>query len=391
MNDVESRYLLERVHQLEINTSKLEEEKRKAEGQKIKYEREVRILRSELERLKTPPLVVGTIVDVVKDDRVVIKSSTGPRFVVNASQFIKEEDLLPGAQVALNQQTLAVLSVLPSSKDSAVYAMEIIDSPCIEYDDIGGLASQIEELKETVELPLRAPEKFERVGIEPPKGVLLTGPPGTGKTLLAKAVANRTNSTFIRVIGSEFVQKYIGEGARLVRETFKLAKEKSPSIIFIDEIDAIAARRFENGTSGDREVQRTMMQLLAEMDGFNPRGDIKIIGATNRPDILDPAILRPGRFDRIVMVPMPNFEAKREIFLIHTAKMNLLEMDFDRLALLSDGATGADIKAIAMEAGIFAIREDRDAVSMSDFEMGIQKVMGSGEKDRKKELGVMFA
>jgi proteasome regulatory subunit len=391
MNDVESRYLLERVHQLEINTSKLEEEKRKAEGQKIKYEREVRILRSELERLKTPPLVVGTIVDVVKDDRVVIKSSTGPRFVVNASQFIKEEDLLPGAQVALNQQTLAVLSVLPSSKDSAVYAMEIIDSPCIEYDDIGGLASQIEELKETVELPLRAPEKFERVGIEPPKGVLLTGPPGTGKTLLAKAVANRTNSTFIRVIGSEFVQKYIGEGARLVRETFKLAKEKSPSIIFIDEIDAIAARRFENGTSGDREVQRTMMQLLAEMDGFNPRGDIKIIGATNRPDILDPAILRPGRFDRIVMVPMPNFEAKREIFLIHTAKMNLLEMDFDRLALLSDGATGADIKAITMEAGIFAIREDRDAVSMSDFEMGIQKVMGSGEKDRKKELGVMFA
>ena len=328
-----SEYLLDRVRQLEERNLKLrdanrkvENEKRSAENQKVRYEREVRKLRSELERLKGPPLLVGTVLDVLDDNRVVIKSSTGPKFVVNASQFI-EQELIAGARVALNQQSLAIVGALPPSKDPTVYGMEIIETPTVSYDDIGGLDGQIQELRETVELPLLKPELFQRVGIEPPKGVLLYGPPGTGKTLLAKAVAKETESVFIRIVGSELVQKYIGEGARLVRELFEMAREKSPSIIFIDELDAIGAKRLDSATSGDREVQRTLMQLLAEMDGFENRGDVKIIGATNRSDILDPALLRPGRFDRLIDIPLPTYEARVEIVKIHTSGMKLGSRD----------------------------------------------------------------
>lgn len=392
-----SEYLLDRVRQLEERNLKLREsnrkienEKRSAENQKVRYEREVRKLRSELERLKGTPLLVGTILDVLDDKRVVIKSSTGPKFVVNASQFI-EEELISGARVALNQQSLAVVGVLPSSKDPIVYGMEIIDSPNVSYDEIGGLESQIQEIRETVELPLLKPELFERVGIEPPRGVLLYGPPGTGKTLLAKAVAKHTESVFIRIVGSELVQKYIGEGARLVRELFEMAKEKTPSIIFIDELDAIGAKRLDSATSGDREVQRTLMQLLAEMDGFESRGDVKIIGATNRSDILDPALLRPGRFDRLIEIPLPSCEARASIVRIHTASMNLAdEIDAERIAKLTEGASGADIKAIAMEAGMFAIRSDRESVTASDFEDAVRKVMGI-PKIESHQLGSMFA
>lgn len=392
-----SEYLLDRVRQLEERNLKLREvnrkienEKRSAENQKVRYEREVRKLRSELERLKSTPLLVGTILDVLDDKRVVIKSSTGPKFVVNASQFI-EEELISGARVALNQQSLAVVGVLPSSKDPIVYGMEIIDSPSVSYDDIGGLESQIQELRETVELPLLKPQLFARVGIEPPRGVLLYGPPGTGKTLLAKAVAKHTESVFIRIVGSELVQKYIGEGARLVRELFEMAKEKTPSIIFIDELDAIGAKRLDSATSGDREVQRTLMQLLAEMDGFESRGEVKIIGATNRSDILDPALLRPGRFDRLIEIPLPSYEARISIVKIHTARMNLAdEIDTERIAKLTEGASGADIKAIAMEAGMFAIRADRESVNASDFEDAVRKVMGT-PKIETHQLGSMFA
>ncbi len=247
-------------------------------------------------------------------------------------------------------------------------------------------------MKETVELPLKHPELFEKIGIDPPKGILLYGPPGTGKTLLAKAVANETNATFIKIVASEFVKKYIGEGARLVREVFELAKEKAPAIIFIDEIDAVAAKRLKSSTSGDREVQRTLMQLLAELDGFESRGDIGIIGATNRPDILDPALLRPGRFDRFIEVPSPNEEGRKEILKIHTSKMSLSEeADIDLLATLTDGVSGADLKAICTEAGMFAIREGRDKVIVSDFMDAVEKIVGS-EKDEEfiKEAGVMF-
>jgi proteasome regulatory subunit len=392
-----SEYLLDRVRQLEERNLKLrdanrkvENERRSAENQKVRYEREVRKLRSELERLKGPPLLVGTVLDVLDDNRVVIKSSTGPKFVVNASQFI-EQELIAGSRVALNQQSLAIVGALPPSKDPTVYGMEIIETPTVSYDDIGGLEAQIQELRETVELPLLKPELFVRVGIEPPKGVLLYGPPGTGKTLLAKAVAKHTESVFIRIVGSELVQKYIGEGARLVRELFEMAREKAPSIIFIDELDAIGAKRLDSATSGDREVQRTLMQLLAEMDGFENRGDVKIIGATNRSDILDPALLRPGRFDRLIDIPLPNVEARVEIIKIHISAMNLAqEIDVAKIAKLTDGASGADIKAIAMEAGMFAIRADRESVRIADFDDAVRKVMGM-PKVEPHQLGSMFA
>jgi len=383
MGDAEIQYLLEKLKKLEEDYYKLrelyrrlEDEKRFIESERIRYEREVRRLRSEIERLRSPPLLVGIISDVLEDGRVVVKSSTGPKFVVNASQYVREDELKPGARVALNQQTLAIVNVLPTSKDPMVYGFEVEEKPDVSYEDIGGLDVQIEEIREAVELPMLKPELFAEIGIEPPKGVLLYGPPGTGKTLLAKAVANQTKATFIRVVGSEFVQKYIGEGARLVREVFQLAKEKAPSIIFIDELDAIAAKRTNSDTSGDREVQRTMMQLLAELDGFNPRGDVKVIGATNRIDILDPAILRPGRFDRIIEVPMPTFEGRIQIFRIHTRKMKLADdVDFKELARITEGASGADIKAICTEAGMFAIREERAKVTMLDFTKAIDKVL----------------
>lgn len=383
-----SRYLMDRIKMLEErnnilreHASKIESERRYTESLKIKYERELRQLKSELERLKAPPQVVGIVVDVLENGKVIIRSSTGPQFVVGVSQFIDSSELVAGARVSLNYQTLAVIGVLPSSRDPLVHGMEVIDSPNVSYSDIGGLDEQIREVRETVEMPLTKPEVFERIGIEPPKGVLLYGPPGTGKTLLAKAVASQTKATFIRIVGSELVQKYIGEGARLVRDMFKMAEEKAPSIIFIDEIDSIGARRLDTSTSGDREVQRTLMQLLAEMDGFNTRGNVRIIAATNRPDILDPALLRPGRFDRFISIPMPDKQARETILRIHTRRMKLSkDVDFEKLSSLTSGANGSDLKAIVMEAGMFAVREERDRVCMTDFLKAIKKLMISSTK-----------
>jgi len=393
-----SRYLMDRIKMLEERNNtlkeqadKIEMEKRFSESQILKYEREIRQLRSELEKLKTPPLVVGTVVDVLENGKVVIRSSTGPQFVVGASQFINSSELVPGAGVSLNYQSLAVVGILPSSRDPFVHGMEVITSPGVSYSDIGGLDEQIRELRETVEMPLTKPEVFERIGIEPPKGVLLYGAPGTGKTLLAKAVASQTKAAFIRVVGSELVQKYIGEGARLVRDLFKMAKDKAPSIIFIDELDSIGAKRLDTATSGDREVQRTLMQLLSEMDGFNSRGNVRIIAATNRPDILDPALLRPGRFDRFISIPMPNKDARAIILRIHSRKMKLSEdVDFEELTSLTEGTNGSDLKAIAMEAGMFAVREERRSVSMDDFRNAIRKLLIPTTKPNLHSEG-MFA
>ncbi|NPV63335.1 MAG: proteasome-activating nucleotidase [Methanotrichaceae archaeon] len=384
-----SRYILDRMRQLEERNLALREQKDRVEGekrlienQKLKFEREARKLRSELERLRVGPMIVGTIIDVLDENRVIVKSSTGPRFVVNISQFI-EEEIKPGVQVGLNQQSFAVMSVLPSPRDPAVFGMEIEEAPNVTFSQIGGLDSQISEIREIVELPLKRPDLFLSVGIEPPKGVLLYGPPGTGKTILAKAVANSTEATFLRVVGSEFVQKYIGEGARLVRELFELAKNESPAIIFIDELDAIGARRMDGATSGDREVQRTLMQLLAEMDGFDPRGEVKLIAATNRLDMLDPALMRPGRFDRVIEIPLPNREAKASILKIHTGGMNLnADVNLERVADMADLASGADLKALATEAGMYAIREERTVVYQSDFERAAAKLL---HKEKIKE------
>jgi proteasome regulatory subunit len=386
-----SKYLLDRMRQLESRNTLLKEqcdqiesEKRFVESQKLKYEREVRRLQAEVDRLKTVPLVVATIMDVISEEKVLVRSSTGPQFMVNVSQYLSEESLVPGAKVALNQQTLAIVEVIPTSEDPAVSAMEVIESQDVDYEDIGGLDSQIQELIESVELPLTKPEAFQRIGITPPKGVLLYGEPGTGKTLLAKAVAHRTEATYIRVVGSELIQKYIGDGSKLVRELFEMARKKSPSIIFIDELDAIASRRLNDTNGADREVQRTLMQLLAEMDGFDNRGDVRIIAATNRLDVLDPAILRPGRFDRIVNVPMPDEEARANIFKIHTRFMSVADdLDYRKLAKLTENASGADLNAIAMEAGMLAVRLDKETITMDDFLESVQKVMSKKETEKE--------
>ncbi len=377
-DDVESgiSYDLERdeyLKQMRI----LESEKKFLESELKRMQYENDQLKKELNRLRTPPLLLGYIEDVLNDKKIVVRSSTGPSFVVNVSEHIPGNKLKAGARVALNKTTLSIIGVLPESYDPSIVAAEIVTKPDITYDDIGGLEEQIRDVKETVELPLLNPDLFKKVGIEPPKGVLLVGPPGTGKTLLAKAVAHNTNATFIRTVGSELVRKYIGEGARLVRELFDLAREKSPSILFIDEIDAIGARRLDLSTSGDREVQRTLMQLLAEMDGFDPLGNVKIIAATNRPDILDEALVRPGRFDRIIEIPMPNEEAREKIFFIHTRRMNISNVDLKYLSKLTQGMSGADIKAICTESGMNAIRENRDYVILQDFIKSIEKITKS--------------
>jgi proteasome regulatory subunit len=383
--------LEERNLELVEEARRVEGEKRFVEGELLRLQKEMKRLKAELERLKAPPLIIGQIKDVLADGRVVVKSSTGPDFIVSTSDYVSPELLTAGARVALNKQTLAVMGVLPPSLDPIVVGAEIIEKPETLYNDIGGIQEQITEVREAVEDPLLRPDLYKKVGIDPPKGVLLVGPPGTGKTLLAKAVAKQTNATFIRFVGSELVQKYIGEGARLVRELFDLARQKAPSIVFIDEIDSVGAKRLELATSGDREVQRTLMQLLAELDGFNPLGEVKIIGATNRPDILDEALLRPGRFDRIIEIPMPNFEARTEIYKIHSRRMNLdTNVNLDEIAAKSEGSTGADIKAICTEAGMFAIRENRDFVTMPDFEKAITKVLDEGT-EKALESGPMFA
>jgi len=374
----DEEYLITYTRHLEKRLRNLETEKQLLDAERLRLEQELSSLRNEIDRLREPPLVSATVIDMLEDSgKVIVKSSTGPSFVVNPSRKVKNENLTPGMRVALNQRTFAIMEILPTKLDPFVKGMEVIDEiPDISYEDVGGLDDQILEVRETVELPLLKPELFKKVGIDPPKGVLLYGPPGTGKTLVAKAVAHETEATFIRIIGSELVQKFIGEGARLVREIFNLAKQKAPTILFIDELDAIGSQRLKIATSGDREVQRTLMQLLSELDGFGERGDIKIIGATNRIDILDPALLRPGRFDRMIDFPVPDEKARESIFNIHSRNLNIEgEVKFKNLVNLTEGATGADIKAICTEAGMFAIRKNKEVIVKDDFIEAVNKVM----------------
>ena len=370
-----------RVVDLETRNAELRDDKRKS-ATEVKHLRdevrnmtkEVQRLTIELEKVKHPPLIVGSILDLLVDGRVVIKSSTGPNFVVPVADFVARDKLAPGTRVTLSQTNLTVVGILPSSKDPLVSGAEVVHKPDVTYAQVGGLERVIQEIKEAVEYPLTRPDLFKKLGVTPPKGVLLRGLPGTGKTMLAKAVANATNATFIRLVASELVQKFIGEGSRRVHEVFQLAKEKAPSIIFIDEIDAVGARRTDDGTSSNREVERTLMQLLAELDGFEPRGDVRIMAATNRADILDPALLRPGRFDRIIDVPLPSPEAAQEIFRIHTSGMALAtDVDLAAIVVKLRAVSGADIQAMCTEAGMRAIRNEREAITQADFLNAVKK------------------
>jgi proteasome regulatory subunit len=334
---------------------------------------EVDRLERENDTLKASSLYVATAEELM-DDGVVVKQHGNNQEVLTEVSPTVRDDLEAGDRVAIND-SFSVQQILDPETDARAQAMQVDTSPDVTYDDIGGLEEQTREVREAVEQPLINADQFREVGVDPPSGVLLHGPPGTGKTMLAKAVANETDATFIKMAGSELVQKFIGEGARLVRDLFELAGEREPAVIFIDEIDAIAAKRTESKTSGDAEVQRTMMQLLSEMDGFDDRGEVRIIAATNRFDMLDRAILRPGRFDRLIEVPKPDWDGRRRILEIHTAEMSLAdETDLGELAGKTDGFTGAELASIATEAGMFAIRDERTTVQLQDFVAALEKV-----------------
>ena len=365
----------------------LSEQLSSAQGRQQRLLENVDKLQRENESLKSSSLYVATAEELLDDGVVVKQHGNNQEVLTDVSPSIRTE-LEPGDRVAIDD-SFDVKQILAPETDARAQAMEIDTSPGVSYDEIGGLAEQTREVREAVEQPLVNADQFNAVGVDPPSGVLLHGPPGTGKTMLAKAVANQTDATFIKMAGSELVQKFIGEGARLVRDLFELASEREPAVIFIDEIDAIAARRTESKTSGDAEVQRTMMQLLSEMDGFDDRGEIRIIAATNRFDMLDQAILRPGRFDRLIEVPRPDWDARQRITEIHTSEMNLADtVDLAALASKTDGFTGAELASLATEAGMFAIRDNRTVVQTSDFENALAKV---AEDDSSTGTPIAFA
>ncbi|MEM4755600.1 MAG: AAA family ATPase [Candidatus Woesearchaeota archaeon] len=334
----------------------------------------VNVLKAEIDRYREPSLMVCEVSEIVDDYHAIIVVPNGNQFYVTISSEAREQKIRAGDTVLCEQKNLSIIRRINDQKRFNVDKFVIIEKPTVKWEQIGGLHKEIQEVREVIELPLLKPELFKKVGIKPPKGILLYGPPGTGKTLIAKAVAQSTNSTFIEVVGSELVQKFIGEGAKLVKEIFELAKQRAPSIIFVDEIDSLAAKRIELGTSGEREVQRTFMQFLAEIDGFKSLENVKVIAATNRRDILDPAILRPGRLDRQIMIPLPNKEGIKEIFKIHTKNMNIHDVAIDQLLPMMEGFSGAEINAVCTEAGYFAIRENTFKVTQTHFIKAIQKV-----------------
>jgi len=332
--------------------------------------------REKLEELRGTPLGVGTLEELIDDNHAIVSSSIGPEYYVNVLSSVNQDLLEPGCSVLLHNKTMSVVGILGDDTDPMVSVMKVEKAPEESYADIGGLEQQIQEIKEAVELPLAHPELYEDIGIKPPKGVILYGEPGTGKTLLAKAVANQTSATFLRVVGSELIQKYLGDGPKLVRELFRVADDLSPTIVFIDEIDAVGSKRYDSSSGGTREIQRTMLELLNQLDGFDERGDVKVIMATNRIESLDPALIRPGRIDRKIEFPLPDSKTKRHIFSIHTSKMTLSDdVDLEKFIMSKDELSGADIKAICTEAGMLALRERRMKVCQEDFNKAKEKAL----------------
>jgi len=332
--------------------------------------------RNRVDSLRGTPMGVGTLEEIIDDDHAIVSTSTGPEYYVSIMSFVDKDALEPGCSILVHHKSMAVIGVLQDDVDPMVSVMKLEKAPTESYADIGGLEQQIQEIKESVELPLTHPELYEEMGVKPPKGVILYGVPGTGKTLLAKAVANQTSATFLRVVGSELIQKYLGDGPKLVRELFRVAEEHAPSIVFIDEIDAIGTKRYDSNSGGEREIQRTMLELLNQLDGFDARGDVKVIMATNRIETLDPALIRPGRIDRKIEFPLPDVKTKRRIFNIHTSRMTLAsDVDLEEFVLSKDDLSGADIKAICTEAGLLALRERRMKVISEDFKKAREKVL----------------
>ena len=372
--DEELKMLEDEFRALQDQTQDLINERAHMESEIRSLKKRANRLDEEVRSLKSPPLIVGHLEDILDKERGIVRSSNGTVFQVALNQRLSTEVLKPGVRVALNQDTLAVIEVLHDAWDPMVSGAEMIERPEIGYDSVAGLDEQKQSVREAIELPLNSPELFKKVGVEPPKGILLVGPPGCGKTLLAKAVANHTDATFIRMVGSELAQKYIGEGGRMVRELFSLAKEKAPSIIFLDEIDAIGAKRLDGSTSGDREVQRTLMQLLAELDGFDVLENVKIIAATNRPDILDEALMRPGRFDRVIEIPIPDDAGRKAILQLHIDKMATKKIHLKTIVDKTTGFSGAEIKATCVEAGMIAIRQGRSYIKQEDFMESIKRI-----------------
>ena len=364
---------------VEVN-EELDERLTEATDRRSELQGEVSQLKERNEALKTSALYIASVEELTDDQSVIIKQHGNNQEVLTEVSNQLYEEMESGDRVAINE-SFGVQMVLDDETDSRAQAMEVTESPEVRYADIGGIDEQVREVREAVEDPIDDPAQFDAVGIEPPSGVLLHGPPGTGKTMLAKAVANESDATFIKMTGSELVQKFIGEGARLVRDLFQLAAEEEPAVVFIDEIDAIASRRTDSKTSGDAEVQRTMMQLLSEMDGFDDRGEIRIMAATNRYDMLDEAILRPGRFDRLIEVPKPGPEGREKILEIHSQDINVdPDIDFTELAEALDDYSGADIESLVTEAGMFAIRNDRTTVTREDIDHAREK-LDRGETD----------
>lgn len=380
--NMSERDLYKRLKRLEreLEFHDIQEEYIKYEQRNLK--RELMRAKEEVKRIQSVPLVIGQFSEMIDQYSGIIGSTTGSSNYVRILSTIDRQLLKPGSSVALHRHSNALVDVLPPEADSSIQLLGAHEKPDVSYADIGGLDVQKQEIREAVELPLTHPQLYQQIGIDPPRGVLLYGPPGTGKTMLAKAVANHTTASFIRVVGSEFVQKYLGEGPRMVRDVFRLARENSPAIIFVDEVDSIATKRFDAQTGADREVQRILLELLNQMDGFDQTTNVKVIMATNRWDTLDPALLRPGRLDRKIEFPMPDRRQKRLIFQVCTSKMNLSEdVDLEDFVSRPDSISAADIAAICQEAGMQAVRKNRYVILPRDIEKAYKKHVKRSEID----------
>merc|ERR1719163_483898 len=374
------------IQETEVLLKERQMNKRRLEAQRSELNGRVRLLREELHMLLEPASNCGEVIKAMGKEKVLVKVGQEGKYVVDIDKDISIDECKPNVRIALRSDSYILHKMLPSQVDPLVSLMRVEKVPDSTYEMIGGLKQQVKEVKEVIELPIKHPEIFEALGIAQPKGVLLYGPPGTGKTLLARAVAHHTDCTFIRVSGSELVQKYIGEGSRMVRELFVMAREHQPSIIFMDELDSIGSQRVEGESGGDSEVQRTMLELLNQLDGFEAATGIKVIMATNRIDILDDALLRPGRIDRKIEFPNPNEDARHHILKIHSKRMNLMRgIDLKKIACSMTSCSGAESKAVCTEAGMFALRERRQHVTQEDFEMAVSKVM---KKDADKNMSV---